>query len=125
MHWLAKIVLIVAGNAFALYLAERFVPGFILNATLTQLTAIAFVLAILNFILKPVLTLLLGPLIVLTLGLGLIAVNAAILWSLTQVAERIDFLKGSITIQPDQFIPALLLATLIVSAVNFVIHLAT
>lgn len=122
MHWLVKAVFVIAGNAFALWLAERYVPGFALNATLLQLATIALILALLNFILKPILTLILGPLIVLTLGLGVIIVNAIIIWLLPILADHLDFLRGSINIQT---IPALLFATLIVSAVNFVIHLAT
>jgi uncharacterized membrane protein YvlD (DUF360 family) len=125
MHWLAKIVFVIAGNAFALYLAERFVPGFVLTANLVQLATIALVLALLNFFLKPVLMLILGPVIVLTLGLGVIIVNAIIIWLLPIVADHVDFLKGSISIQPNEFVTTLLLATLVISAVNFVIHLAT
>ena len=120
MHWLTKLILHAAGNAFALYLANRYVPGFVVNNNLLQLTIIALVLAFLNFLLKPILTLVLGPLIVLTLGLGALLVNAIILWLLPVVADKIDFLRGSITIQT---IPALLITTLIVTAVNFVVHL--
>jgi putative membrane protein len=121
MHWLARIILIILGNALALWLANMYVPGFILAATLWQLALIAFVLALLNFLLKPLLTLVLGPIIILTLGLGVIVVNAIILYLLPIITNHIDFLRGSITIQT---IPALLFTTLIVSAVNFIIHLA-
>lgn len=122
MHWLARLVLTVFGNIFALWLANTYVPGFVLTAThWTALVVIALILIVLNFILKPILTLALGPIIVITLGLGLIIVNAIILWLLSAVLNQIDFLRGSIIIQN---IPALILATLIVSAVNFIIHLA-
>ncbi len=121
MHWLAKVALIVAGNGIALWIAERYVPGFVLHATWTQLALIAFILALLNFILKPILTLILGPIIVLTLGLGIIIVNAIIIWLLPILANHLDFLRGSISIQT---IPALIITTLIVGAINFVIHLA-
>jgi putative membrane protein len=121
MHWLARIIFVILGNALALWLVNQYVPGFILTATLAQLAIIAMVLALLNFIFKPLLTLVLGPIIILTLGLGVIIVNAIILYFLPIVDNHIDFLRGSITIQT---IPALLFATLIVSAVNFIIHLA-
>jgi len=122
MHWFAKLVLIVIGNAFALWLANRIVPGFVLSAEAWQLAAIALVLAVLNFILKPIFTLILGPVIILTLGLGVIIVNAVILYLLPILTNQLDFLRGSITIQS---IPALIFATIIVGAVNFFIHLAT
>ena len=121
MHWLARLVIIVGGNALALWIADMYVPGFVLANNWLVIIGIAVILAVLNFLLKPVLTLVLGPIIVLTLGLGVIIVNALILWLLPFVANHIDFLRGSITIQT---IPALFFATLIVSAVNFVIHVA-
>src|ERR1700722_15236171 len=122
MHWLMKLILVTAGNAFALWLPNCFVPGFLLSAPLLGLILLGLTLAILNFLLKPVLTLVLGPLIIITLGLGLIVVNAIILWFASYLSNlpQLDFVHGSITIQT---IPALILATLVVSVVNFVIHL--
>jgi putative membrane protein len=120
MHWILRVILTIAGNALALWLAYRFVPGFILDANIYQLALIALILALLNWIIKPILTLVLGPLIILTLGLGIIVVNALILFVLPILANYLDFLRGSITIQT---IPALIFATLIVSIINFVIHL--
>jgi len=122
MHWLARIALIIAGNALALWLANQYIPGFTLNANWLQLVIIALILALLNFIVKPILTLILGPIIVLTLGLGIIIVNAVIIYLLPVLANHLDILRGSISIET---ILALLLTTLLVSAVNFVIHLAT
>jgi putative membrane protein len=120
MHWLLRVVLTIAGNMLALWVANQFVPGFILNAGIFQLVVIALILALLNWIVKPILTLVLGPIIILTLGLGLIVVNALILFALPILTNYLDFLRGSITIQT---IPALIFATLIVSVVNFLIHL--
>ena len=122
MHWLAKLALVIGGNALALWIANLYVPGFILNnQNWLALILIALILALLNFLLKPVLTLVLGPIIILTLGLGIIIVNAIILWLLPIITNHIDFLHGSIIIQT---IPALFFATLVVSVVNFIIHAA-
>jgi putative membrane protein len=114
------VVIIVAGNALALWLANLYVPGFVASLNWSQLLLLAFVLAVLNFILKPILSLILGPIIILTLGLGILIVNGIILWLLPIVADHIDFLHGSITIQT---IPALIITTIIVSAVNLLIHI--
>ena len=119
MHFV-KIALIIAGNAFALWVANKYVPGFVLNATLLQLIVIGLLLSLLNFIVKPLLVLILGPIILLTLGLGVIIVNAIIIYILPILADHLDILHGSIRIET---IPALLFATLIVSAINFLIHL--
>jgi len=117
-----KLILIVAANALALWLANLWVPGFVVQAPILGLAIIALTLTVLNFLLKPLLTLVLGPIIILTLGLGLIVVNAIVLWSLAYLANHLDFMHGSITIQT---IPALFFATLIVSAINFIVHSAT
>jgi putative membrane protein len=124
MHWLFKLIFIVAGNAFALWVANKYVPGFVLSAPIFGLVMLGLVLAILNFLLKPILTLALGPIIIITLGLGLIIVNAIILWLAAYLSRlpQLDFIHGSITIQT---IPALLFATLIISIINFVIHIVT
>ncbi len=121
MHWIIRIAIIIGGNAFALWLANQYVPGFVLRATWGQLLIIALILALLNFFLKPVLSLVLGPVIVLTLGLGVILVNALIIYVRPIIANRLDFLRGSISIET---IPALILSTLVVSVINFVIHIA-
>ena len=120
MHWIFRALIVIVGNALALWLANLIVPAsFVVHADWVQLTIIALVLALLNFLLKPLLTLVLGPIIIITLGLGVIIVNAIILYFLPIIVNHIDFLHGSITIET---IPALLLATLVVSIVNFFIH---
>lgn len=121
MHWLARVALITAGNAFALWIINRYVPGFAVSMNLGELFLLAFVLALLNFVLKPILTLILGPIIILTLGIGILVVNGIIIWLLPIIASHLAFLQGSITIQT---IPALIIGTVIVSAVNLLIHLA-
>jgi putative membrane protein len=120
MHWLFKICLIIAGNAFALWLANLWVPGFVVTTSIPKLILLAFILALLNFILKPILKLIFGPIIILTLGLGLIIVNAAILLMVQYLGNSLDILSGSLSIQG---IPALVYSTLIVSAVNFIVHI--
>jgi putative membrane protein len=120
MRGILKFVLIVAGNVLALWLANLYVPGFVLSGTWFQIAFVALIFSLLNGFLKPILKLILGPVIILTLGIGLLVVNAIILYVLPILVNYVDFLHGSIMIQD---IPALVYATLIVSAVNFIIHL--
>ncbi len=120
MHWLGKIIIIVAGNALGLWLASLWIPGFVLVAAISQLALIALLLAILNAVLKPILTLIFGPIIILTLGLGVIVVNAAILLMLQFLSNNLDILRGTISIES---VPALIYATLLLGVINFVIHL--
>jgi len=122
MRWLLRIIVIIAGNAFGLWLAYLCVPGFVVTTDPFKLVLVALILVLLNAILKPILTLVFGPIIILTLGLGIIVVNAAILLILQFLGNNLDILRGSISIQS---IPALIYTTLILSAINFVVHLAT
>jgi putative membrane protein len=122
MRWLLKIIIIIAGNAFGLWLAYLYVPGFVVTTDPVKLVLVALTLVLLNAILKPILTLIFGPVIILTLGLGIIVVNAAILLILQFLGSHLTILSGSISIQS---IPALIYATLILGAVNFIAHLVT
>jgi putative membrane protein len=121
MHWLLKFAIIVAGNALALWLAWLYVPGFVISDDWVKIVLIALVLALLNGFLKPLLKLVLAPVIILTLGIGLLLVNGIMLYILPYLVNYIDFLRGSIIFMD---IPALVYTTLIVSIINFVIHIA-
>ncbi len=115
MKFAAKIVVAVVVNALALVVAAYLVQGFNLETDLQNLFILAAVLTALNFFLKPILKLILGPVIVITLGLGLILVNAIILYIL-------DTLSNNLTIENTG---ALIYSSIIIGLVNFVFHLAT
>lgn len=115
MKIIAKIAVAVVVNALALVVAAYFVMGFNLEVDLRSLFLLAAVLTALNFFLKPILKLILGPIIVITLGLGLILVNAVILYIL-------DMLSNNLNIDG---VGALLYSSIIIGLVNFVFHLAT
>ncbi len=112
MKVLLRIIVAIIAQALALYLAARFIPGFDITGTTQDLLILAVVLAALNLTLKPLLKLLLGPVIILTLGIGLVVVNAAVL-------AILDFLSPALTIHS---ITALVLGTFVVSIVNALLH---
>lgn len=126
MHWLARVAIAIGGNALALWIADILVPGFVLSTPWLGLIFIAVILSLLNFLLKPLLTLILGPVIVLTLGIAFIVVNMLVLYFLIIITGHIDFLRGSIIIQniPTPFVVTLFLASIVISAVNLIIHIA-
>ncbi len=115
MKTIAKIIVALIANAIGLLAAAYFIPDFHLKITISDLLLLSAVLALLNFILKPVIKLFLGPIIILTLGLGLILVNVIILYLL-------DILSPNLTIET---VPALIYSSLIIGAINFIFHLAT
>lgn len=115
MRFLAKIILAIVVNGAALMTAAYFLPKFELRGDIATVAWIALVLTALNYTVKPVLKLLLGPIIVLTLGLGLVVVNALILYLL-------DIFSPDLTIQGAL---TLIYASLLIGIANFIFHSAT
>ena len=71
LHWLL--------NAAALWVAAWLLPGLDFQGTLVQLLMVAAVFGIVNSLLRPILTVLTCPLIVVTLGLFTLVINALML----------------------------------------------
>jgi putative membrane protein len=67
-------------NAAALWVATRIVPGVTHSGSEASLFVVALVFGLLNALLRPLLTLLSCPLLILTLGLFTLVINAFILW---------------------------------------------
>ena len=111
MKLLGNLILHVIGNAIAILAAAYFIPNFIWTGDFQALLIAATILTAINFVLRPILKLLLGPLILLTFGLFILVINAGTLYIL-------DILSDPLIIQG--YIP-LLLATLLFSVVNSLI----
>ena len=120
MKWLAIIALSILVNTVGLLVAagilipDFHIPGFTLAGGVKAAILAGLVLTLLNMTVKPILRLFFGPIIILTLGLGLILVNAIILYIL-------DFLSDNLTIDN---IPALIWGAVIIGFLNFIVHLA-
>jgi putative membrane protein len=71
MHWLF--------NAAALWIAAYYLTGLDFNGTIVQLLLVAAVFGVVNSLLRPLLTVLTCPLIVLTLGIFTLVINALML----------------------------------------------
>jgi putative membrane protein len=71
LHWLL--------NAAALWAAAQVVPGLEFSGTPVQLLLVAAVFGIVNSLIRPILTVLTCPLIVVTLGLFTLVINAVML----------------------------------------------
>jgi putative membrane protein len=104
---MAKIFAHVVVTAFALILVAEFIPGIQVDSVVTALLA-AFMLGILNVLVRPVLVILTLPITLVTLGLFVFVINAFIFWF---VASFID----GFTV--NGFFPALI-GSLIVSLVS-------
>lgn len=71
LHWIC--------DAVALWVAAAIVPGLGFSGGLVRLLLVAAVFGIVNSVLRPLLTILTCPLIVLTLGLFTLVINALML----------------------------------------------
>ncbi|MEK7465694.1 MAG: phage holin family protein [Patescibacteria group bacterium] len=108
MGFIGKIVSHILSNMLALYAAAYLVTGFQLEGGFVPLFTTAAILTLINMFIRPVVKLLSGPFIMLTLGLFTIVVNALMLFIL-------DKLSDPLTITG--YVP-LLLGTLIIGVVN-------
>lgn len=112
---ITRFLLYMIANALAILTAEWLVPNVIFDYNFLNLMKVAVALAIVNAIIKPVIKLMAGPLILLTLGLFTIIINLGIVW-------LVDYALPEITIAG---LNAYLWAMIIVSAFNFIVSIAT
>jgi putative membrane protein len=82
LHWLL--------NAAALWIAAYLLPGLDFTGSPTDLLLVAAVFGVVNSLLRPVLTVLTCPLIVLTLGLFTLVINALMLLVTGWLSARWD-----------------------------------
>jgi putative membrane protein len=82
LHWLF--------NAIALWVAAYLLPGLDFTGSFLQLILVAAVFGIVNSLLRPLLTVLTCPLIVLTLGLFTLVINALMLLVTGWLSARWD-----------------------------------
>lgn len=108
----AKLFFFFFSNLVALLAADYFVAGFEIAPGFANYLTAAAILTLINIFIKPLIKFILTPFIILTLGLGIILVNALTLYLL-------DFFSEQITITG---ISTLIYATLIVSIVNILIN---
>ena len=95
--------------AFSLWLAAQVVPGIEVRSTASVLAA-ALILGLLNAIVRPIVILLTLPLTIVTLGLFLFVINAAMLWGTSL------FLHGFVV----RGFVAALLGSIVVSVISWI-----
>lgn len=105
----------ILGNSIALYAASWFVAGFIFSGGIKEYAMAGVVLGLLNMIIKPIVKFIAFPVIILTLGLFIIVINALLLW-------LVDYIFDFITISD---IMSLVWATVVIAIVNMIISALT
>ena len=77
-------------NALALYVAVNVIPGIHFTKSAGQLLIVAAIFGIVNSALRPILTVLTCPLVVLTLGLFTFVINALLLLVTAWLSSQFD-----------------------------------
>ncbi len=113
---LSRIILRWLINAAALFVAVRLLPG--IEASNGGILIVALILGFVNAIIRPILVILTCPLIILTLGLFTLVINALML----QLAGSIGRALG-VDFQITGGFGTVFLAALIVSIVSFLLSL--
>jgi len=116
-----RLILRLLANAAALAVATFLLRGIILTAPTTEgkvvtLLVVALIFGVLNALVKPVFTLVTAPLVLLTLGLFLVVINAVMLLLTSWISTRVDlgwFVDGFGTA---------LLGAVVVSVVSFFLN---
>ncbi len=107
----ARLIFSFFSNLIALLVAVYFVDGFKIVPNSIDFAIVAGIFTLINIFIKPIFKLILSPIIIITLGLGIILVNALMLFIL-------DIISLDITITG---IMSLIYATLIISLINILI----
>jgi putative membrane protein len=115
---MTKLILRWVITAVAVWIAVLIVPGIHANPSdYATIAVIAIILGLLNALVRPVLGLLSCPLIVLTLGLFILVLNAVTFWLAAWLGQMLGF-----GFRVDGFWPAFL-GALVVSIVSAVLNL--
>ncbi|MFA4827471.1 MAG: phage holin family protein [Candidatus Shapirobacteria bacterium] len=112
MRIISKFIFSFFSNVLALLAAKYFIAGFHISATLYGFLSATLIFTLINLFIRPVLKLILTPIIFITLGLGIILVNAITLYIL-------DYFSPDITITG---LTPIIYATVIISVINLVVH---
>lgn len=115
---MTRLILRWAINAVAIWVAISFVPGIHPAQTgWIPIVILALIFGLVNALLRPLITLLTCPLIILTLGLGTLLINTLLFWLTGLIGNQWNF---GFTV--DGFWPAFL-GALVVTVVSLVLTL--
>lgn len=114
MKFISRFLFSLFSNLIAFIIAKTYIAGFLVTGELKQLLVVVAIFTAINTLVRPIFKLILGPIIILTFGLGIFLVNALMLYLL-------DYFSENVTIQG---IEPLAYATLIISIVNLIVSIS-
>lgn len=84
---MTKFILRLAINAIALYLAVYFLPGIDLRSNPASILWLALIFGLVNALVRPLISILTCPLIILTLGLFTLVINTFMFWLTSVIGQ--------------------------------------
>lgn len=108
---MVSFIIRIIGNSVALYVASLFVAGFSFTGGIKEYAIAGAVLGLLNMTVRPVLKIISLPIIILTLGLFTLVINALLLWT-------VDYIFDFVIISD---IVTLVWATIVIGVVNMLV----
>lgn len=111
MKYIYKFLIAIFSYGVALWVATTYVQGFSLAPTLEAYAKCALILTLLHVFIRPILKIILSPLILITFGFGVFIVNALLLYG-------VDMVSSDLAIAG---LYPLVYATLIISVVSAVL----
>lgn len=112
MRLLARLTFSFFTNLVALILAGQLIVGFEISSDFINLLMAAGIFTLINLYIRPVVKFFLSPLVILTLGLFSLVINAGMLYLL-------DILSENVTITG---IEALIYGTLLITVINILLN---
>jgi putative membrane protein len=112
-----KLIMRILITMAALYAASRWVNGISSDGSIWALAGVALVFGIVNAFVKPILTLLSLPVVIVTLGLFLLVVNALMLMLTSGVSSSLG-----LGFHVAGFVPALI-GSIVISLVSFLLSM--
>ncbi|HLG26095.1 MAG TPA: phage holin family protein [Candidatus Gracilibacteria bacterium] len=116
-----KIIIGVVLNGLALYLVTKFLPGEVQYTGGIAFFLIAgFIIGLLNVFVKPLMKILSFPLMLMTIGLFSLVINAIIFWLTMKLVNVISIADVTVTISGAW---TYLVAAIVFGLVNWVLHM--
>ncbi len=110
-----RLVLRLLVNAVGLYIAVQLLqPGLRASGGWLSYVIVALILGLVNALVRPILALITSPIIILTLGLFTLVINALMLWLAGAISSAVG-----VSFEVQGFVPAFL-GALVLSVVNWV-----
>lgn len=115
-----KIIVGVVLNAFALYAATYFLPDIQYTGGIVFFLIGGFIIGFLNVFIKPLMKILSFPIMLMTVGLFTLVINAIIFWLTMKVVNGIQFSDVTVVISDSL---TYLWAGIAFGLINWVLHI--